>query len=113
MIHKTAFPSRAKRLQSISQEMTLSQSYPLLKIGKIKKELFGELIENVNRYICSNLTKFYSGKKFSTVGEQKKTNPRLQVKNVEEYVNIMKNLKLEPPKMIDIALPANIKGTSI
>jgi len=65
MIHKTAFPSRAKRLQSISQEMTLSQSYPLLKIGKIKKELFGELIENVNRYICSNLTQFYSGKKFS------------------------------------------------
>jgi sulfur dioxygenase len=55
----------------------------------------------------------YNGKKFSTVGEQKKTNPRLQVKNVEEYVNIMKNLKLEPPKMIDIALPANIKGTSI
>lgn len=65
MIHKTAFPSRAKRLQSISQEMTLSQSYPLLKIGKIKKELFGELIENVNRYIYSNLTKFYSCEKFS------------------------------------------------
>ena len=55
----------------------------------------------------------YSGKKFSTVGEQKKTNPRLQVKNVEEYVNIMRNLKLDPPKMMDIALPANIKGTSI
>jgi len=55
----------------------------------------------------------YNGKKFSTVGEQKKTNPRLQVKNVEEYVNIMKNLKLDPPKMMDIALPANIKGTSI
>jgi sulfur dioxygenase len=55
----------------------------------------------------------YNGKKFTTIGGQKKTNPRLQVKNVEEYVNIMKNLKLDPPKMMDIALPANIKGRSI
>ena len=53
----------------------------------------------------------YNGKKFSTIGKQKKTNPRLQVKNVEEYVNIMKNLKLDPPKMMDIALSANIKGS--
>jgi len=32
---------------------------------------------------------------------------------VEEYVNIMKNLKLDRPKMMDIALRANIKGFSI
>ena len=55
----------------------------------------------------------YNGKKFSTIGGQKKTNPRLQVENVEEYVNIMKNLKLDPPKMMDIAVPANIKCKSI
>ena len=52
----------------------------------------------------------YNGKKSSTIGLQKKTNPRLQVKNIEEYVNIMENLKLERPKMMDVALPANIKG---
>ena len=55
----------------------------------------------------------YKGEKFSTIGKQKKTNPRLQVESVEEYVNIMKNLKLDRPKMMDIALPANIKGISI
>ena len=55
----------------------------------------------------------YKGEKFSTIGKQKKTNPRLQVESVEEYVNIMKNLKLDRPKMMDIALPANIKGVSI
>ncbi len=52
----------------------------------------------------------YNGKKFSTIGGQKKTNPRLQVKSIEEYVNIMNNLKLDRPKMMDIAVPANIKG---
>ena len=55
----------------------------------------------------------YKGERFSTIGKQKKTNPRLQVESVEEYVNIMKNLKLDRPKMMDIALPANIKGISI
>ena len=55
----------------------------------------------------------YNGKKSSTIGEEKKANPRLQVKNIEEYVSIMKNLKLDRPKMMDIALSANIKGTSI
>ena len=55
----------------------------------------------------------YNGEKLSTIGKQKKTNPRLQVESVEEYVNIMKNLKLDRPKMMDIALPANIKGVSI
>jgi glyoxylase-like metal-dependent hydrolase (beta-lactamase superfamily II) len=55
----------------------------------------------------------YKGIKSTTIGEQKKTNPRLQVRNVEEYVSIMSNLKLDRPKMMDIALPANIKGFSI
>ena len=52
----------------------------------------------------------YNGNKTTTIGIQKKKNPRLQVQNVEEYVNIMNNLKLDRPKMMDIALPANIKG---
>jgi len=55
----------------------------------------------------------YNGEKLCTIGRQKRNNPRLQVENVEEYVNIMKNLKLDRPKMMDIAIPANIKGKSI
>ena len=52
----------------------------------------------------------YKGKKFSTIGQQKKNNPRLQVSSVEEYVSIMENLSLDRPKMMDVAIPANIKG---
>ena len=55
----------------------------------------------------------YKGNKSTTIGKQIKTNPRLQVENVEEYVNIMRNLKLDRPKMMDIALSANIKGVFI
>src|SRR5262252_6255178 len=51
----------------------------------------------------------YKGDTVSTIGEEKAFNPRLQVKSVEEYVDLMSNLKLANPKMMDIAVPANIK----
>ena len=44
---------------------------------------------------------------------KKKNNPRLQVNSSEEYVKIMDNLKLESPKMMDIAVPANKKGFTL
>ena len=55
----------------------------------------------------------YKGNKVSTIGDQKKNNPRLQVNSVDEYVKLMKNLKLSSPKMMDIAVPANIKGINL
>jgi sulfur dioxygenase len=51
----------------------------------------------------------YKGETVSTIGEEKAFNPRLQVKSVEEYVELMNNLKLANPKMMDVAVPANIK----
>ena len=51
----------------------------------------------------------YKGDTVSTIGEEKAFNPRLQVKSIEEYVELMNNLKLSNPKMIDIAVPANMK----
>ena len=42
----------------------------------------------------------YNGKFSSTIGNEKKFNPRLQVKSVDEYVDIMSRLKLAKPKMI-------------
>jgi rhodanese-related sulfurtransferase len=51
----------------------------------------------------------YKGDTVSTIGEEKAFNPRLQVKSVEEYVDLMNNLKLANPKMMDIAVPANVK----
>lgn len=51
----------------------------------------------------------YKGMMVSTIGEEIHFNPRLQVKNVDEYVEIMDNLNLAMPKMIDVAVPANLK----
>ena len=51
----------------------------------------------------------YKGDTVSTIGEEKAYNPRLQVKSVDEYVDLMNNLKLTNPKMMDIAVPANMK----
>jgi sulfur dioxygenase len=51
----------------------------------------------------------YKGDTVSTIGEEKAYNPRLQVKSMEEYVELMSNLKLANPKMMDVAVPANMK----
>jgi rhodanese-related sulfurtransferase len=51
----------------------------------------------------------YKGDTVSTIGEEKSFNPRLQVKSVDEYVALMANLKLGNPKMMDVAVPANMK----
>jgi sulfur dioxygenase len=51
----------------------------------------------------------YKGDTVSTIGEEKAYNPRLQVKSVDEYVQLMNNLKLANPKMMDVAVPANMK----
>tara|TARA_B100000530_G_scaffold267636_1_gene180261 strand:+ start:97 stop:789 length:693 start_codon:yes stop_codon:yes gene_type:complete len=55
----------------------------------------------------------YNGKKFSTIENEKKNNPRLQVNSKEEYAEIMENLKLSNPKMMDVAVPANLKGLTL
>jgi len=52
----------------------------------------------------------YNGKKYSTIENEKNNNPRLQVSSKEEYAEIMDNLNLANPKMIDVAVPANLKG---
>ena len=55
----------------------------------------------------------YNGKKYSTIGSEKSNNPRLQVSSKEEYAEIMDNLNLANPKMMDIAVPANLKGLTL
>tara|TARA_Y100001970_G_scaffold280605_1_gene389857 strand:- start:353 stop:1045 length:693 start_codon:yes stop_codon:yes gene_type:complete len=55
----------------------------------------------------------YNGKKFSTIENEKNNNPRLQVNSKEEYAEIMNNLNLANPKMMDIAVPANEKGLTL
>jgi glyoxylase-like metal-dependent hydrolase (beta-lactamase superfamily II)/rhodanese-related sulfurtransferase len=51
----------------------------------------------------------YKGDTVSTIGEEKRYNPRLQVRSVDEYIELMANLKLPNPKMMDVAVPANMR----
>src|SRR5690349_6297410 len=51
----------------------------------------------------------YKGDTVSTIGEEKRYNPRLQVKSVDEYVELMSKLNLPNPKMMDVAVPANLR----
>jgi rhodanese-related sulfurtransferase len=51
----------------------------------------------------------YKGDTVSTIAEERMYNPRLQVSSAEEYAEIMDNLNLPNPKMMDVAVPANIK----
>jgi sulfur dioxygenase len=51
----------------------------------------------------------YKGDTVSTIGEERRFNPRLQVRSVDEYVDLMNNLNLPNPKMMDVAVPANMK----
>ncbi len=51
----------------------------------------------------------YKGDTVSTVAEERASNPRLQVSSEAEYVEIMNGLNLANPKMMDVAVPANLK----
>ena len=51
----------------------------------------------------------YKGETVSTIGKEKRSNPRLQVRNVDEYVEIMNNLNLKKPEKIDYNVSSNLK----
>ncbi|HEY7999984.1 MAG TPA: MBL fold metallo-hydrolase [Pseudolabrys sp.] len=51
----------------------------------------------------------YKGDTVSTIGEEKRYNPRLQVKSIDDYVALMASLNLPNPKMMDVAVPSNMK----
>ena len=50
----------------------------------------------------------YKGEKVSTIGKEKRANPRLQVNSVDEYIDIMNNLNLKKPVEIETNISRNI-----
>jgi glyoxylase-like metal-dependent hydrolase (beta-lactamase superfamily II) len=50
----------------------------------------------------------YKGWTVSTIGEERRWNPRLRVRSAEEYAALMASLKLPTPKLMDVAVPANL-----
>jgi sulfur dioxygenase len=72
------------------------------------ESLFGRLLKLPNETLVYPAHD-YKGDTVSTIGEEKAYNPRLQVKSMDEYVVLMNNLKLANPKMMDVAIPANMR----
>jgi glyoxylase-like metal-dependent hydrolase (beta-lactamase superfamily II) len=74
--------------------------------------IFGKLLKLPNKTLVYPAHD-YNGKKFSTIIDEKKNNPRLQINSPDEYLNIMNNLNLAYPEMMDVAVPANKKGLGL
>ncbi len=51
----------------------------------------------------------YKGDTVSTIAEERRCNPRLQVKDADAYAALMAGLNLANPKMMDVAVPANMR----
>ena len=51
----------------------------------------------------------YKGQTVSTIGEERRFNPRLQVASAKEYADVMSALKLPNPRLMDVAVPANLR----
>jgi glyoxylase-like metal-dependent hydrolase (beta-lactamase superfamily II) len=51
----------------------------------------------------------YNGMTVSSIAEEKRHNPRLQVAGKQAYVDLMNGLILDNPRLMDIAVPANRK----
>jgi sulfur dioxygenase len=45
----------------------------------------------------------------STIGDERRHNPRLQVQSADEYAQIMNSLNLPNPRLMDVAVPANLR----
>src|ERR1700754_2378136 len=50
----------------------------------------------------------YKGETVSPTGEEKRFNPRMKVRSIDEYVELMGTLNLPNPKLMDVVLPANM-----
>ena len=51
----------------------------------------------------------YQGCTVSTIDEERRCNPRLQVASAEEYAGLMDSLHLPSPRLMDVAVPANLR----
>jgi sulfur dioxygenase len=71
------------------------------------ESLFGKLLQLPDETLVYPAHD-YKGWTVSTIGEEKANNPRLAVRSEEEYVELMRNLKLPNPRLMDVAVPANL-----
>ena len=80
------------------------------------KELFDKAISEGKVVVVSSWIKYCTScasqmkvlEKVSTIGKEKKQNPRLQVNSVDEYIEIMNNLDLKKPTELETNVARNI-----
>jgi len=68
--------------------------------------LFGKLLRLPERTLVYPAHD-YNGMTVSSIGEERRHNPRLQVPDKAAYVALMNGLKLDNPRLMDVAVPAN------
>jgi glyoxylase-like metal-dependent hydrolase (beta-lactamase superfamily II) len=71
------------------------------------ESLFGKLLQLPQQTLVFPAHD-YKGWTVSTIGEERAHNPRLQVRSKQEYVELMRSLRLPNPKQMDVAVPANL-----
>ncbi|MCE2517452.1 MAG: MBL fold metallo-hydrolase [Alphaproteobacteria bacterium] len=76
--------------------------------GRQYDSIFGKLLalpDDMKVYPAHD----YKGDMVSTILEERMHNPRLQVTSRDQYIDLMNSLDLPNPKMMDVAVPENIK----
>ena len=113
-------PGHTKDSYSFHMNNYLFSGDTLLINGTGRTDFQGGNSEDSYNSIFNRLLKFpeetllypahdYNGQTVSSIGKEKKFNPRLQVNSVNEYIDIMNNLNLSKPKLMDINVASNIK----
>ncbi len=75
--------------------------------GQQYESLFGRLLELPEETLVYP-GHDYNGRLVSTIGEERRHNPRLRVKSKDDYIAQMRSLKLPNPRLMDVAVPANL-----
>ena len=87
-------------------------NHGLFTFGDTAKESYDchiDAVQQAENFIDSHDEKKLSPISSKTIGNEKKFNPRLQVKDEQEYIDMMNNLNLPEPKLMNINVARNIK----
>jgi len=75
--------------------------------GAQYESLFGKLLQLPEQTLVYPAHD-YKGWTVSTIAEERAHNPRLQVRSKQAYIELMQGLRLPNPRLMDIAVPANL-----
>jgi len=118
-IHALATPGHTKDSLSFLIEGNVFTGDALLVRGTGRTDFqsgdAGELYDSITQtlFALPDGTRLWPGHDYrghtqSTIGEERRHNPRIAGKTRDEFIGIMSSLRLAPPKRIHEAVPANL-----